>query len=682
MPIGTVREWFSAIKAHAHEEIRAAIPMFQRSVDSLGQTALMKAVLEKDLFLVKMLVRYEHSITTKAGLTALSIAALENNFELCRLLAIYEGNVLLPNRRTPLMLAADSGCTESVKALLVFYGNERDEFKWSALDYAVSKNHIDCVHELIKANTWTTQDLTIAFGVAKRASIVSMTELLYGYIRQGAVTECSHCSLYRSALRAALDEVTALTDGLSSFILNSKPNQGQPGKDIVSKDEYMDLLAKYNALLAESKIYRRDNQMTGSIGARKLKQEAQPQSQSNNANEKNGTKQSYNYMPPKPQSSSQSSTAATIDYTDTKGLAQHTYSIDLQDTAADSERFALYSILDPTILITDQTLLEDTSMSVKRINFPMKKRDGNRDDGDDEEEIQIDDEGNTPLMHAVMNKKMSLVKAYMFSQAARQNFSGATALMIAISTGFMDAARFLVDLEAGKQDIHGQTALMLAASIDSTDLVKMLIGEEAKKTTTNGKTALMIAIETGSADSAKILAPVEAGMEDQSGRKAIHYAAWNDMDEVLRVLLPVEKGAKDSFGYTALMIAALKGHINSARMLKNYEAKIARPDGWTALMAAATLNNFTVVSELLDVEAGMQTNSSNCRGSGYTALMAAAEMGSLESLRILMPVEFGLRQDSGKSALEWALSPNAKGDRTNKNKCYILLKKHSETKLQ
>lgn len=681
MPIGTVREWFSAIKTHAHAEIQAALPMFQRSVDSLGQTALMKAVLEKDLFLVKMLVRYEHSIATNAGLTALSIAALENNFELCRLLVIYERDVLLPNKRTPLMLAADSGCIDSIKALLVFYGNERDEFKWSALDYAVSKNHIDCVHELVKANTWTTQDLTIAFGVAKRASLVSMTELLYVYIRQGVATDCPNCSLYRSALRAALNEVTALTDGLSSFVINNQSNQGQPEDDVVSKGKYMSLLAKYDTLLAELKTYKKDSQLTGSIGAKTIKPEMLPQiADSNEKSEKKQARDSSMYMPPKPQLPGQSS--AAINQIDTKGLAQPTYSIDFQDTAADNERFALYSMLDPTILITDQTVLEDASMSVKRINFPMKKRDPNLDEGDGEEEIQIDNDGNTPLMHAVMNKKISLVKAYMFSQASRQNFIGATALMIAISTGFLEAARFLVDLEAGKQDIHGQTALMLAASVDSTDLVKMLMGEEAKKTTTSGKTALMIAIESGSADSAKILAPIEAGMEDQSGRKAIHYAAWNDMDEVLRALLPSEKGAKDSFGYTALMIAALKGHINSARMLKNYEAKMVRPDGWTALMAAATLNNFTVVSELLDVEAGMQTNSSNCRGSGYTALMAAAEMGSLESLRILIPIEFGLRQDNGKTALEWALSPNAKGDRTNKNKCYILLKKHSETKLQ
>lgn len=655
MPIGTVREWFSAVKAHAHAEIQAAIPLFQRSVDSLGQTALMKAVLEKDLFLVKMLVRYEHSITTKAGLTALSIAALENNFELCKLLAIYEKDVLLPNKRTPLMLAADSGCTESVKALLVFYSNERDEFKWSALDYAVSKNHVDCVHELLKTTTWTTQDLTIAFGVAKRASLASMTELLYGYIRQGVVTECPYCSLCRSTLRAALDEVTALTSGLSSFIVNNRPNQG-PGSDTVSREEYTRLLTKYEALLTESKAYKRDSQVT----------------------DKRRSYDELTHMPPKPQSSGQAST----NQANPIGLAQNTYSVDLQDTAADNERFALYSILDPTILITDQTILEDTSMSVRRINFPMRKGDAQRNEEEDEEEIQVDEDGNTPLMHAVMNKKMSLVKAYMFSQASRQNSSGATALMISISTGFLEAARFLADLEAGKQDVHGQTALMLAASVDSTDLVKMLMGEEAKKTTTNGKTALMIAIEAGSADSAKLLAPVEAGMQDQSGRKAIHYAAWNDMDEVLRVLLPVEKGAKDSFGYTALMIASLKGHINSARMLKSYEAKLARPDGWTALMAAATLNNFTVVNELIDVEAGMQTNSSNCRGAGYTALMAAAEMGSLESLCILMPVEFGLRQDSGKSALEWALSPNAKGDRTNKNKCYTLLRKHSDAKME
>ena len=675
MPIGTVREWFSAVKAHAHAEIQAAIPMFQRSIDSLGQTALMKAVLEKDLFLVKLLVRYEHSITTKAGLTALSIAALENNFELCKLLAIYERDVLLPNKRTPLMLAADSGCTESVKALLVFYGNERDEFKWSALDYAVSKNHIDCVHELLKANTWVAQDLTIAFGVAKRASLASMTELLYGYIRQGVATECVHCSLCRSALRAALDEVLALTNGLSSFVVNNKSNQSQPEKDTVPRDEYIRLLAKYEALLAESKISTNSRQMTESIEAQKFKQEVQYQS--NVVKEKTHSYEN-SLIPPKPQSSGQ----LPNNQTGQIGLAQNTYSIDLQDTAADNERFALYSILDPTILITDQTILEDASITVRRINFPMKNGDTNQDEREGEERIQVDDEGNTPLMHAVMNKKMSLVKAYMFSQASMQNFSGATALMIAIATGFLEAARFLVDLEAGKQDIHGQTALMLAASVDSTDLVKMLINEEAKKTTTNGKTALMIAIEAGSADSAKLLAPIEAGMQDQSGRKAIHYAAWNDMDEVLRALLPVEKGAKDSFGYTALMIAALKGHINSARILKGYEAKLARPDGWTALMAAATLNNFTIVSELLDVEAGMQTNSLNCRGTGYTALMAAAEMGSLESLRILMPLEFGLRQDSGKSALEWALSPNAKGDRTNKNKCYTILKKRSETKLE
>lgn len=63
----------------------------------------------------------------------------------------------------------------------------------------------------------------------------------------------AHTVLCRSTLRAALDEVTALTSGLSSFIVNNRPNQG-PGSDTVSREEYTRLLAKYEALLAESKL--------------------------------------------------------------------------------------------------------------------------------------------------------------------------------------------------------------------------------------------------------------------------------------------------------------------------------------------------------------------------------------------------------------------------------------------
>ncbi|TNJ30329.1 Ankyrin repeat protein 1 [Giardia muris] len=630
MPINSPKDWFTAIKAHLYDEVRAGIPRFSRTTDALGQTGLMKAVMAGDVQMVRLLVRYEHSMSTKSGLTALSIAALENSAACCHVLGLYESTISLPNQRTPLMLAADSGCNDALKVLICFYGNERDDFKWSALDYAASKDHTACVETLLRATSWTAQDLSIAFSVAKRAKLTTMTDLLYAFIRQGGASSCSGCKALREALNDARTEVLRLTAELS-------PTRPQSATTI-SQSQYNEVLRRCATLEQELDLLKR-----AQIG--------QSIKEPSTANQR------------------QLDLSQSANETLRGGLHQATYSLREKDT----EIIELYSLVDPTIVITDQTILDDAE-NIQRVNFPV----AHSGTGTAEvEQFQRDEAGNTPLMLAVASHKLNLVKAYMFTQARHQNNVGTTALMMAVSTGFSEAARFLADLEAGIQDGQGQTALMLASANDNVDIVKLLMEEEGKKITASGKTALMIAIEAGSAEAARLLAPLEANIADKSGRKAIHYAAWNDLSEVIRTLLPLEGRSQDSYGYTALMIAALKGHANSARLLKGREAGIQRVDGWTALMAAATLNHFTVASELLDSECRMITNESSCRGAGYTALMAAAEMGAVDTLKLLLPREIDIIQTSGKTALDWALSANPKADRVSKNSCFALLKQYS-----
>lgn len=156
--------WFSAAKSQDLRFVRKHLDTFQGSADENGDSALILAVRNNDLEMVKLLGFRERGIRNHSGFSALMVAAARGLDEICRRLAPYEQDLTvsldLPDpldqendgRRvdglTPLMLAARAGKVEAVRALCPFFSGRRDSRGWTALCHAMAMDNPECVQVL------------------------------------------------------------------------------------------------------------------------------------------------------------------------------------------------------------------------------------------------------------------------------------------------------------------------------------------------------------------------------------------------------------------------------------------------------------------------------------------------------------------------------------------------------
>jgi len=157
--------WFSAAKSRDIKFVRKHLEAFQRSVDENGDSALIMAVRNNDLEMVKLLGFRERGICNKSGFSALMVAAARGLADVCRRLASYEQDLTISldlpdpldpesdgervDGLTPLMLAARAGKAEAVKALLQFFSGRQDSRGWTALAHALATDHPECVQVLV-----------------------------------------------------------------------------------------------------------------------------------------------------------------------------------------------------------------------------------------------------------------------------------------------------------------------------------------------------------------------------------------------------------------------------------------------------------------------------------------------------------------------------------------------------
>lgn len=70
--------WFACVNNGDVEAVRYNLPTYQKSVDRQGETALMHAVRNRDIEMVRLLGCFEHSLVNNDGYTALMLAAVCN----------------------------------------------------------------------------------------------------------------------------------------------------------------------------------------------------------------------------------------------------------------------------------------------------------------------------------------------------------------------------------------------------------------------------------------------------------------------------------------------------------------------------------------------------------------------------------------------------------------------------
>ena len=184
-----------------------------------------------------------------------------------------------------------------------------------------------------------------------------------------------------------------------------------------------------------------------------------------------------------------------------------------------------------------------------------------------------DEEGNTPLIYAVIANKLSVTKVLvgMGAQINTSNYKGISPLYIAMKNNNKDLFDYLIAKGGDGGDIN---LLMLAIEENNSKIIESLINNnsfDVGLTLTNGDNLIHFAAKNNSADAIKLL--IEAGV---------------DLDGV------------NSGGYTPLMLAAVYGSIEAADVLiyENADLNVVDDRGNDA-GRLADLKNHYIISAMI-----------------------------------------------------------------------------------
>ncbi|KAE8301422.1 Ankyrin repeat protein 1 [Giardia duodenalis] len=241
-----------------------------------------------------------------------------------------------------------------------------------------------------------------------------------------------------------------------------------------------------------------------------------------------------------------------------------------------------------------------------------------------EELERISRRGFTPLMAAVVNKDLELVKENIcFCQAVYRGM---------------------------------YSALTLAIKLGDIDVIKLL---RIEASITVGETLpWKLATELGLSEIASLIKPA---IRSESGVTELHKAVMNN-DQALAEELLHEAGATDPTGRTALIIAIEKGIVNMVAMLAPLEHSISFVGKWSSgiwafdfpspLLIATCTQREDICRILVQQTAGVSTTI--CDKNGLTPLMVAAGMGNLPLASLYYSTQKGMSDRSGNTALMWA----------------------------
>lgn len=298
-----------------------------------------------------------------------------------------------------------------------------------------------------------------------------------------------------------------------------------------------------------------------------------------------------------------------------------------------------------------------------------------------EESLELDGQGNTPLMQAVIKNQESKIRQeladkryfsseYKFLNA--QNHNGDTVIHLAVQNRNLKILTLIlvegIDLDV--KNNAGDTALHIAVENNDLSIVEMLVQEHCDINAVNrfGATPLILAAKNGSLEIVEFLVSQKADKSRQD------YARMTYEDYLVPYRKTTEKnltslkegnipavGSLDSTHYrivfgsfsdTPLLVAVKNQNRPTVlKLLKEGVAVDSETDsnGNTALMYAVHAQNGMLVKTLL--EKGANVNASN--NMGQTPLHCAVSIRAQTIVGILLThgAEVNAKDDSGNTAL-------------------------------
>ena len=247
----------------------------------------------------------------------------------------------------------------------------------------------------------------------------------------------------------------------------------------------------------------------------------------------------------------------------------------------------------------------------------------------------VDDEGNTPLMSAVMSmygkkdETMSLLLSY-GAHLEERDIRGRNVLHYATEIGHHSAVEVLLQHNADPNatDGYGKTPLTLTAIEDHGDITRLLLshGANIEHKDLEGKTSLQWALEKGNYSTVELLLQYKADSNTTDKWKNISLIDAAERGHIETVRLLLDHGAKlnqqSRDGETALHAAVLGRHCPTIELLLHGAQKDVR---------ATTTRQYELVDLLL--MNGADPNITN--KDGNTPLMLAVDKFSLTTISII-----------------------------------------------
>ena len=269
----------------------------------------------------------------------------------------------------------------------------------------------------------------------------------------------------------------------------------------------------------------------------------------------------------------------------------------------------------------------------------------------------LDSWGNTPLIYAAWLNDAKSAKALLHAGADLH-------LCVPKSTATPKSA------EDWGRDIS-LTPIHIAASFGNVETLRVLLDQKPVDTSRGSGsrygTPLMLAAVANRATAVDVLLKARAvpALKDYHGRTALWKAANSGHESIVLNLMHADStciNSNDSSGRSPLMAAAAAGRGGVVKVLLSTDVllKDARDSaGATALWLAARMGHDDVVQLLLDHKARMIPSIDRT-----TPLATAAARGHLGVVKVLlssMPEHLVIKNDSGRSAVDEALSFNVEG---------------------
>ncbi|KAF0700898.1 Aste57867_8584 [Aphanomyces stellatus] len=284
---------------------------------------------------------------------------------------------------------------------------------------------------------------------------------------------------------------------------------------------------------------------------------------------------------------------------------------------------------------------------------------------------QVDDQGDTPLVHAASNGKSEVVQVLLQHNASIDGHRSdrLSALLRAVQKGSTDTVRLLLDRGADVESSFpdGKTPLVFAAAHGVSPLVTLLLERNANPDAQDevGNSALLLAAGNGYPKIVHLLLDATANSNLSNYVRKIHIfalattaaAASEGHADVLKIMLSNETTDVDSVneeGWTALLHASDHGHLECVKILLQHQANpnTVAVNGTTGLLLATKRGYHEIVRTLLQAGADIEATVGS-----MTPLMLAASYGYLSIIQMLLDAgaQFDATNADGKTPVDMAI---------------------------